>query len=165
MKISINGTEYDSWDDVPAELRGALQGALPDANHDGVPDLFQGGPLPTESIVRSSTTIAIGDKTYNSIDEVPEPLRETLRRSGLFAQPGSGQGSAQPIDPGTQPGQPPVSQPVAQPATGQPAYPPQPAQLAYQEPPQVSGGMVTLNGQPYDPNQPEKKRHWWNRKG
>lgn len=161
MKITVNGKEYDSWDQVPAELRGTLAGALPDANHDGVPDLFQGGPLPTESIVRTSTQITVGDKTYNSFDEVPEPLRETLRKAGLFGA----QASAIPTQPGQQPALAPQHpQQPAYPPLQQPQQPQQPQQV-YQDPPQASRGMVTLNGQPYDPNQPETKRHWWNRKG
>ncbi|MGI8881290.1 MAG: hypothetical protein ACR2KJ_12465 [Jatrophihabitans sp.] len=102
--------------------------------------------------------ITVNGKEYDSWDQVPAELRETIRKAGLF---GGHTGVIPPL-----PG--PPAAPTQQ-LPQRPAYPPQQPfqqpQQTYQEQPQASDGMVTLNGQPYDPNQPEKKRRWWNRKG
>jgi hypothetical protein len=42
VKITVNGQEYDSWDEVPEETRALLGHALPDMDHNGVPDVFEG---------------------------------------------------------------------------------------------------------------------------
>jgi hypothetical protein len=41
MRIRVNGEEYDAWEDVPEEARRLLGKALPDEDHDGVPDVFE----------------------------------------------------------------------------------------------------------------------------
>ena len=49
MQINVNGQNYTRWEDVPAEVRQQLAATLPDADKNGVPDLFEGdlGGLPT----------------------------------------------------------------------------------------------------------------------
>ena len=42
MTIRVNGEEYDSWDEVPEETRHLLEKVLPDEDHNGVPDVFEG---------------------------------------------------------------------------------------------------------------------------
>ena len=40
MEITVNGQRYDSWDDVPGDVKRLVAGQLPDADGNGVPDLF-----------------------------------------------------------------------------------------------------------------------------
>ena len=49
MQINVNGQSYTRWEDVPADVRQQLAATLPDADKNGVPDLFEGnlGGLPT----------------------------------------------------------------------------------------------------------------------
>ena len=42
MQINVNGQNYSRWEDVPAEVRQQLAATLPDADKNGVPDLFEG---------------------------------------------------------------------------------------------------------------------------
>ena len=42
MQINVNGQNYTRWEDVPAEVRQQLAATLPDADKNGVPDLFEG---------------------------------------------------------------------------------------------------------------------------
>jgi hypothetical protein len=46
MKITVNGQEYASWDDVPEETRRLLGRVLPDEDGNGVPDAFEGKAEP-----------------------------------------------------------------------------------------------------------------------
>ena len=55
-KITVNGKEYDSLDQVPAELRDKLRNAL------------KSGTAP-------KTTIVINGTTYGSADELPTTVR------------------------------------------------------------------------------------------
>jgi hypothetical protein len=59
-KITFNGKEYESLDEVPAEARGAIESAL----QSGTP-------------VRSEITF--DGKTYASVEEMPAPLRTVVR--------------------------------------------------------------------------------------
>ncbi len=56
MPIVINGQRYESWDDVPATLRDALDSAL----HDGVPSRFSYQPeqIQTQGQLSSTATPA-----------------------------------------------------------------------------------------------------------
>jgi hypothetical protein len=82
MAITVNGTEYASWDDVPEELRTTLRGALPDADGDGVPDVLQGRATPGRHVVRTMK-IKVGDQEYDSPDQLPPELRATLEAAGM----------------------------------------------------------------------------------
>lgn len=93
MKITVNGTEYSSWDEVPEDARRLLMasGAFADSDHDGVPDFAEGGGAESlksgRFVSRVTKRITVGDKTYDSVDDVPPALRATLERAGLI-QPG-----------------------------------------------------------------------------
>jgi hypothetical protein len=90
VNIEVNGKQYDSWDDVPEDIRKLVQGtgALPDTDHDGVPDLFENtAALPSGSTTIRSTTVTTGGQTYNSIDEVPPDIRAALQSAGLLGGP------------------------------------------------------------------------------
>lgn len=61
VKLTVNGVEYDSWDDVPEEQRASLARVLPDDAGTGVPDVFEESPavtskqFPVVSIIASPT--------------------------------------------------------------------------------------------------------------
>ena len=59
QKFTVNGRNYDSLDEVPAEYRTAIEKAIDSA--------------PTTS------TITINGRTYASVDDVPAPYRALLR--------------------------------------------------------------------------------------
>jgi hypothetical protein len=109
MNIVVNGQQYASWDDVPDEIRTLLgsTGALPDSNHDGVPDLFEGGPLPTSETTVQSTTIDVDGVTYHSLEDVPPEVRSALAAAGLLGARSSNPPSAsRQVTPTSQPPQP-----------------------------------------------------------
>lgn len=61
MTFRLNGVEHDSWDDVPEDVRHLLAKALPDEDHNGVPDVFEGRAEPghrryTARLVATETT-------------------------------------------------------------------------------------------------------------
>ena len=61
MQINVNGQNYSRWEDVPAEVRQQLAATLPDADKNGVPDLFEGnlGGLPADVQTFASTSIVV----------------------------------------------------------------------------------------------------------
>jgi hypothetical protein len=75
-KLTVDGKEYESLDQVPAELRGALEQAL-----------ASGAP--------AKTTISVNGKTVASIDDLPPWLRAIVRNLAEAATQGaSGEASA-----------------------------------------------------------------------
>ena len=55
----------------PAELPPELRPLLEDANHNGIPDLYEQGVRP----------IIINGKLYRSVEEVPEPFRAEVEKA------------------------------------------------------------------------------------
>ena len=87
MRIRVNGIDYDSWDDVPADLRALMLRSMPDSDGDGVPDAFSGHWLDK----RRSVQINVRHESYPagqapSADrpelngEPPSPNLESPRR-------------------------------------------------------------------------------------
>lgn len=76
--IEYNGTVYDSWDDLPAEAQDLIRSKMPDTNGDGIPDVFQGGPVPDPVV---STTYSVNGKDYASLDELPPDMRAHIERA------------------------------------------------------------------------------------
>lgn len=85
QKYRINGEEYDSLEDIPPHLRKLLE----DADGDGIPDfaerlLDQVGQMGAQtSSVRAEmrtsggvTTYRVGDREYQSLEEMPPEHRE-----------------------------------------------------------------------------------------
>ena len=56
----------------PAELPPELRPLLEDANHNGIPDLYEQG---------ATRPIIINGKLYRSVEEVPEPLRAEVEKA------------------------------------------------------------------------------------
>jgi hypothetical protein len=143
MQIMVNGQQYDSWDAVPADIRQQLAAKLPDADGNGVPDLFEGGGLPlTSSSVITSTSFAVDGRTYDSVAALPPEVQALLRN----------------LLPGAVAATPPPP-PAAAAAATAPA-PAQPAQAAAP----LAEGEIMLNGVPTRiTGEPAKKKHWWQR--
>jgi hypothetical protein len=89
VKIVVDGQEYDSWDQVPEEIRALMGGTLPDADHNGVPDLLEGGPIPTAGMTVQSTAIDVDGVTYQSLADLPPQARAALEAAGLTGAPGA----------------------------------------------------------------------------
>jgi hypothetical protein len=144
VKITVNGKDYESWDDVPAEVRKLVGNTLPDTDGDGVPDLMEGhGTLPTGSSTFTSTSIVVDGKTYNSIDEIPADVRATLQSAGLLGGP-QNPNTSPPMRVGGKIVVPPVTTPVGQ--------------------SQLGPGQVLLNGEVVNVDSAPKRKHWWNRR-
>lgn len=137
MQIMVNGQTYDSWEAVPADIRAKMAAKLPDANNNGVPDLFEGGGLPTGEM--TSTAISVDGQSYDSVAALPPEIQALLR--GLM--PGA------------------VAPPATQVPAGQAASPAVPPTTP------LTDGQVMLNGVPTQiggqtPGEP-KRKHWWQR--
>ena len=66
-KITVNGREYESLDEIPAEFRAAFEKALE-----------LGAKTATGKVV-------INGRTYATLDEVPAPLRAAVRGIATMA--------------------------------------------------------------------------------
>jgi hypothetical protein len=114
--IYFNGKRYNSVAEMPSSVRRNYEKfnrIFTDANQDGIPDLVQSGGLSgfketfnvikdvaqlstTEgftqeqlSIVRvSDTSIFVNGKEYNSVEEMPDYVREEFERTVNIAQDG-----------------------------------------------------------------------------
>ena len=88
MQINVNGQNYDKWEDVPAEVRQQLAATLPDADKNGVPDLFEGnlGGLPADA------------QAFTAFDHGQRPVRELGGRAAArdAAEAAAGLGWAAP---------------------------------------------------------------------
>lgn len=90
--ITYNGKSYASWDDLPKEARDLIRSQLPDTDDDGVPDIFQGGPVPEPTVTTSVTTsYSVNGHAYDSLDDVPDEER------AYFEQPQPGRTSQETV--------------------------------------------------------------------
>jgi len=92
-KITINGHEYDSPEQMPSDLRqlyeSAMRQALPalkDQDGNGVPDLLEGQGSGRARTFLSSR-ITINGKTYRGVEEMPPDVREIYEAA--MANPGA----------------------------------------------------------------------------
>jgi hypothetical protein len=146
MQINVNGQNYDKWEDVPAEVRQQLAATLPDADKNGVPDLFEGnlGGLPTDAQTFASTSIMVNGQQVQSAADLPPEMQAKLQQAlgmlGPMFGPAPG-AAAVPPPPGT----------PAAPSTPNAPWPLQP-------------GQVMLNGVPTTVGETaEVKKPWWKR--
>ncbi len=142
MQINVNGQNYDSWESVPAEVRQELAAMLPDADKNGVPDLFETGALPPGAQTFASASIMVNGQTVNSISDLPPDVLERLHQSFGWAAPMFGT----------------PTNPAAPTPTTAAATPPLPPAS------RLEPGQVLLNGVPttVGDGQPAKK-NWWRR--
>jgi hypothetical protein len=84
-KITYNGKEYASFDDLPAEAREVLKmsSMFGDANNNGVPDMLEGDATSSKVVISRSTNINThGDF---ALDKLPPEMQEFLRRETTWA--------------------------------------------------------------------------------
>jgi hypothetical protein len=79
-KIVFNGKEYNSADEMPADVRAAYQqamGIFADGDKNGIPDILEGkGSINIQPAVFSSSTIIYDGKTYASVNDLPPEARQ-----------------------------------------------------------------------------------------
>lgn len=89
-KITFNGKEYSSVDEMPPDVRQAYEKVIQvfqDKDHDGVPDIFQGSAQNTQDAQRivinqsSFTKIIFNGKEYSSVDEMPPNVRQAYEQA------------------------------------------------------------------------------------
>ncbi len=147
MQINVNGQNYTRWEDVPAEVRQQLATTLPDADKNGVPDLFE-GDLGAHASAQtfSSTSILVNGQPVQSAADLPPEVQAQLQQAFGMIGPMFGTtntpAAATPPPPGT---------PAAPGAPGAP-WPLQP-------------GQVMLNGVPttVGDGSTAVKKPWWKR--
>ncbi|MDX6373213.1 MAG: hypothetical protein QOD98_2201 [Nocardioidaceae bacterium] len=126
MQINVNGQNYSRWEDVPAEVRQKLAATLPDADKNGVPDLFETGALPTGTQTFASTSIIVnGQPVQSAADLSPEMQAKLQQALGMIA---------------------PMFGTAGMPTAAVPGQTPTPAPGA--PPPPLADGQVMLNGVP-----------------
>ena len=86
MDINVNGQNYSRWEDVPAEVRQQLAATLPDADKNGIPDLFETGALPTGAQTFASTSIVVNGQPVQSAADLPPEMQAKLQQAlGMIA--------------------------------------------------------------------------------
>ena len=142
MLINVNGQSYGTWAEVPAEVRQQLAATLPDADKNGIPDLFEGNlsGLPTSG-QPTFTSISVNGQTVGSVGELPTEVQQVLRQA--FGWPAAGAAAAMPAAPGT------PAAPAATPPNA--PWPLQPGQV-------MLNGVPTTVGDATPPKKP-----WWKR--
>jgi len=93
MLINVNGQSYATWADVPADVRQQLAATLPDADKNGIPDLFEGNlsGLPTSG-QPTFTSISVDGQSVGSVGELPPEAQQALRQA--FGWPAAGNAPA-----------------------------------------------------------------------
>jgi hypothetical protein len=146
MLININGQNYDTWEDVPEDVRKQVAAKLPDADQNGVPDVFEGNLASLGNLAGGQTTftsISIDGQQVDSLGQLPPEVQEMLRSTLGIYQPGS-VAAPPPGTPGTTPG----TSGAAVPPNG--PWPLQP-------------GQVMLNGVPTTVGAEPPRKSWWKR--
>lgn len=160
MKIRVNGAEYDSWDDVPDEMRRMLDGVLPDLDGNGVPDAFEGKAEPGHHTYKKFVVTRPRDLRPGE-EHDPHKLRmQMLSATTDEAAPDP----ASDISPLYRPRwRPEDAAPAdAAPADSGPAYP-APEDAPVPGASTVPQGMIELNGELVNIDGTPPKRHWWRR--
>ena len=96
-RITVNGVEYSSIDQMPPDVRRQYEramGMLADKDGNGVPDILEGHKESTaefsgsdhpgmESTVVTSSSIVVNGKQYARWEDVPPEIRRLLQNSGV----------------------------------------------------------------------------------
>jgi hypothetical protein len=140
VRITVNGEEYGSWDEVPEETRHLLGQVLPDVDGNGVPDAFEGGADPGRHSYHKVivTTPASPPAVPNGTRKVRVKVRRTIARLP------DATGSTPPPDPSPDPSPDPAPGPPADGST-------------------VPQGKILLNGELVDADPEPPRPHWWRR--
>jgi hypothetical protein len=100
MLININGQNYSTWDEVPDDIKQKVAAKLPDADGNGIPDVFEGnlsslGNLAAaaaasgQPATTSFSTIVVDGQQVNSLGQLPPEIQEMLQKTLGIYQPGS----------------------------------------------------------------------------
>jgi hypothetical protein len=81
MLINVNGQSYTSWEDVPPEVRAQLAATLPDADKNGVPDLFETGALPTGPSTFTTSSLVVNGQPVQSAADLPPEIQAKLQQA------------------------------------------------------------------------------------
>ena len=143
MQINVNGQNYEKWEDVPLEVRQQLAATLPDADKNGIPDLFETGALPPGAQTFASASVMVNGQTIGSATDLSPEMQQQLQQALGWVAPMLG---ATTTTNTVVTSQTPTSIPGATP------------------PPGLAPGQVILNGVPttVGEGQPVKKS-WWRR--
>jgi hypothetical protein len=138
VDINVNGQSYSRWEDVPAEVRQQLAATLPDADSNGIPDLFETGALPAGAQTFASTSIVVNGQPVQSAADLPPEIQAKLQQAlGMLG---------------------PMFGTAATPATAAPAT------AAPNAPQPLEPGQVMLNGVPTTVGEATAARKpWWKR--
>lgn len=86
-KITFNGREYDSIEELPPEARQAyqqLQSAFADQDRNGIPDIFEGGKpanITTSSMTVNQQSFVVDGQTYTTADDLPPEARAAYQNA------------------------------------------------------------------------------------
>jgi hypothetical protein len=146
MLINVDGQSYSRWEDVPPQVRQQLAATLPDADRNGIPDVFEGnlaGLATAGGPAQTFTSISVNGQQVGSVGELPPDVQQVLRSA--FGWPAA-------------------AGPPAPPAPGAPSTPGVPPAAPPNAPWPLQPGQVMLNGVPTSVNAPPApKKSWWKR--
>ena len=150
MTIRLNGAEYDSWEDVPEEMRRMLDGALPDLDGNGVPDAFEGKAEPGHHTYKKIVVTRPRDLRPG---EEHDPGKLRMKKLSVTTD-GDDPDPASDISPLYRPRWRPADPGAAVPA---------PEDAPVSSASTVPQGMIELNGELVNVDGTPPKRHWWRR--
>ncbi len=79
-RITINNRTYGSVEEMPPDVRAQYEramAALPDENHNGVPDILEQNGATHVSKITTVTRLVINGREYSSLEDVPPDLRRS----------------------------------------------------------------------------------------
>ena len=91
-RITVNGKEYGSLDEMPPDVRKNFEkmiGMLADRDGNGVPDILEGkaliGPAHGSGNVTSAvhTSFKINGQAYERFEDIPPELRQVFKDAGM----------------------------------------------------------------------------------
>ena len=97
-KITINGREYSSVDEMPPEVLAIYEKSmsmLADRDGNGIPDIMEGGNVKItgganfKMVSAVSRKITVNGKNYNRFDDLPAEVQQKFREAGIAGQPGA----------------------------------------------------------------------------
>ncbi|MDN5896943.1 MAG: hypothetical protein L0H93_23335 [Nocardioides sp.] len=171
--FEVDGKIYNSWEELPPEVREKVARAMPDEDGDGVPAFLQEDSMDTSASVTSTTRVEYAGKTYESWGDLPPEVRRVVGDRPPDSRPGqtvhaievNGKvyESLDDLPPDLRRSikesglAPEDAQKDAQKTAGATAG------TKTREPqPRPEPGPTLLNGVPLEPGQ--KRKHWWQRR-
>jgi hypothetical protein len=95
-RITINGREYNSVDEMPPDVLAIYEQSmsmLADRNGNGVPDILEGGNVKItggENFKMNSAVnrkITVNGKSYERLEDLPAEVQQKFREAGIGALP------------------------------------------------------------------------------